>query len=385
MQSSLVPERPLVISPTLAATIGLDEAVMLHVLSELMAHRPLREKNQLRWLALDNADLCKAFPFWAFIDIKRVQNSLQELGLVLLEPDDSRPDTCWYAINQIKDAGETPRVDPAATVKTAREPLTGTPDPYSAGPQGATYIAAGWQPEETWLQHCRQHNIPDAFSLGLVPGFVSYWRDRRQARFSWGNAFYKHVLREWRKEQNRRGMSELETAMSADWWPSDDALGILERSGINASFVEDAVPEFVLYWRERGVSNGAWNTRFIEHVRRQWSRFTATMHHDTQPRRIEPDWQPDSSCFDVLRLAEIDEDFARSKVSEFVLYWRDTNQAHASWNTRFLQYIKFQWARRLSSARQWGQTDAYDQSASGKNPQSLAAAYQRLTDRSWAE
>src|SRR5690606_41381417 len=64
-------------------------------------------------------------------------------------------------------------------------------------------------------------------------------------------------------------------------------------------------------WRERGVSNGAWNTRSIEHVRRQWSRFTATMHHDTQPRRIEPDWQPDSSCFDVLRLAEIDEDFAR--------------------------------------------------------------------------
>ena len=392
MQSSLVPERPLVISPTLAATIGLDEAVMLHVLSELMAHRPLREKNRLRWIALDNADLCKAFPFWAFIDIKRVQNSLQELGLILLEPDDSRSDSCWYAINQIKDSEELAPRGGGEQVSTVAKPAmppkiqpAAALDPSSVGPQGASYIAPGWQPEEAWLQHCRQHNIPDEFTLGLVPGFVSYWRDRRQARFSWGNAFYKHVLREWRQEQNRRGMSELETAMSADWWPSDDALGILERSGINASFVEDAVPEFVLYWRERGVNNGAWNTRFIEHVRRQWSKFTATMGHDTQPRRIEADWQPDSSCFDVLRLAEIDEDFARSKVSEFVLYWRDTNQAQASWNTRFLQYIKFQWARRLTSARQWGQTDAYDQSASGKNPQGLAAAYQRLTDRSWAE
>ena len=50
MQSSLIPERPLVISPTLAATIGLDEAVMLHVLSELIAHRPVREKDRFAWI-----------------------------------------------------------------------------------------------------------------------------------------------------------------------------------------------------------------------------------------------------------------------------------------------------------------------------------------------
>ena len=37
MQSSLIPERPLVISPTLAATIGLEEAVMLHVIGEMLA------------------------------------------------------------------------------------------------------------------------------------------------------------------------------------------------------------------------------------------------------------------------------------------------------------------------------------------------------------
>src|SRR5690606_1162919 len=158
MQSSLVPERPLVISPTLAATIGLDEAVMLHVLSELMAHRPLREKNQLRWLALDNADLCKAFPFWAFIAIKRVQNSLQELGLVLLEPDSQRPDTCWYAINQIKQSEETvPRSE--SKPAPARTQTSAPSEPAAAGPQGASYIAPGWQPEEAWLQHCRQHNI----------------------------------------------------------------------------------------------------------------------------------------------------------------------------------------------------------------------------------
>jgi hypothetical protein len=39
MVSSLLPEKPLVISPSLAATIGLEEAVLLTVLHELFVHR----------------------------------------------------------------------------------------------------------------------------------------------------------------------------------------------------------------------------------------------------------------------------------------------------------------------------------------------------------
>src|SRR5690606_31365952 len=114
-------------------------------------------------------------------------------------------------------------------------------------------------------------------------------------------------------------------------------VGILENAGINRAFIEDSVPEFVLYWRERGAIEGAWNSRFIEHIRRQWSRYSAALEHDGLPRPIPEDWQPSSACFEILRLAEIDESYAREKVSEFVLYWRDTRQPHASWNTQFLK------------------------------------------------
>ena len=65
MQSSLIPERPLIISPTLAATIGLEEAVLLHVLSELMVHRPGIERKGLNWLLLEQQELLDALPFWA--------------------------------------------------------------------------------------------------------------------------------------------------------------------------------------------------------------------------------------------------------------------------------------------------------------------------------
>ena len=35
---SLIPEKPIVISPTLAATLGLEEAVLLQLLQECVAH-----------------------------------------------------------------------------------------------------------------------------------------------------------------------------------------------------------------------------------------------------------------------------------------------------------------------------------------------------------
>ena len=50
MNSTLIPERPLLISPTLAATIGLDEAVLLHVLSELIAMQPGASSGDGKWI-----------------------------------------------------------------------------------------------------------------------------------------------------------------------------------------------------------------------------------------------------------------------------------------------------------------------------------------------
>ncbi len=383
MQSSLVPERPLIVSPTLAATIGLEEAVMLHVFSELLAHRDTLSKDGLRWVMLDQDELCKAMPFWAWIDIKRVQKNLLDLGLILVDPDASDPQRYRYAINQGQGR---------ANVTATQHPGSGSPLQAAAGPagqsatgSGASYIPANWQPSDDCIRLCRQHGISEEFVRGQVPGFVMYWRERRQSRFSWGNAFHKHVIREWRQEQTRRHASQLDRPMSEQWWPDEEALSILENSGVNRTFIEDSVPEFVLYWRERGAVEGAWNSRFIEHIRRQWARYNATMEHDGQPRPIPENWQPDAACYEILRLAEIDEDYARSKVAEFVLYWRDTRQVQASWNSRFLQYIKFNWAKRLEGLQDVSTGHAKNKSPAGGGGQSLEASFRRITDRSWAE
>ncbi len=159
---------------------------------------------------------------------------------------------------------------------------------------------------------------------------------------------------------------------------------IMLRDGIDPAFIEQTIPEFILYWRERGSTPEGLNSKFIQHIRMQWTRYSAGLARTTEPRPIAEDWQPDADVFDILAMAHIDAAFAKSLVPEFILYWRDSNQLHTSWNSKFLQHVKYQWARR----HQLGSTDSsYDgQSGSGAarstRDRSLA---DDLSDTSWAE
>ena len=65
--------------------------------------------------------------------------------------------------------------------------------------------------------------------------------------------------------------------MAKSWSPSEDALEILLRMGIHQNFIDDAIPEFVLYWQERGEAQATWNSKFVAHIKRQWARYTHTL------------------------------------------------------------------------------------------------------------
>ena len=364
---------------------------MLQVLAELINGKEICQRDSspsLDWASLSDSDFQTAFPFWATVDIRRVQNSLQNLGLIAIEPiAESR--SSFYAIDE---PGQEPADNYSASIQPTptRQPeapraAASIPTPAIPSSGSASLIPPNWQPSQDWIKKCQQHNVPEEFANALIPEFVSYWRDRGQARFSWGNAFYKHVLKEWRNEQTRKGAFELATEMSATWRPSEDAIGILEISGINSSFIEDAIPEFVLYWRERGMVNGAWNTKFIEHIRRQWAKFSASFGYDDTPKAIPANWQPSNDCFEILALAEIDEEYARGKIPEFVMYWKDSQQVKSSWNTVFLQFIKQDWARQLKQTESADLGYAENQSLVGSSQQRVKERFQRIADRSWAE
>lgn len=384
---SLIPSRQLVFSAELAATLGLEEAVLLQCLSDESESMEAEISGRYKWFHLNAAQLKQKLPFWAAKDIQRIVENLRQQGVLLIS---SAPITesseLRYAFND-SSAANVPKGNEQATAPR--------PTPETAAPGEAVYapraypIAANWQPDDNSLKILAQNSVPTHFAHEQTAEFVHYWTERGEARHSWGSRFVTHTLRKWREfEANQHSskpvqidsshwQSQAEQAqqnepqpIQRDWRPSTDALEILEiQAGIHRNFIDDAIPEFILYWAEKGDRCNTWNVRFINHVKRQWAEFQHTLKNESRPSAMTADWQPSSDVYDVLKFARIDLEFARNLVPEFVMYWRDRNELRPSWNTLFLQFAKQQWQRRNN------QTD---------NSLRERSLVEDLSDRSWA-
>jgi hypothetical protein len=378
------------LSATLAATIGLEEAVLLTILNDAAK---IQTQPQAR---LSNEALRQQLPFWDDVTIRRVLNGLIDKGLLRLQgpmfPDAAGIIFIFDGAEQTQQSSAHQRTaTPKQTVPLANPeaPSSSRPAPSRPAP-----MPDQWQPAEDTLRRLEQHKIPRAFSFAQMDTFVLQGLEQGTNRNDWNTRFFRHVKSQWVFTQNdankfqrmheRTGFNPMQDEakpIGGEWQPSSDALQILQRAGIDPQFIEDAVPEFILYWSERGDVFKTWNSKFIQHVRQQWARYTAAVEHSPLPTRIENDWQPAEDCFDILTMGHISEEFARSLVAEFVLYWRDSNQVHNSWNSRFLQYVKQQWGKRLA-----GQTDGDNngQQATAQPGYTTAeASIQRLKDTSW--
>jgi len=390
MSSSLIPERPLLISPSLAATIGLEEACMLSILGDMAAYLPLVPSNGREWLDLDEVWISRSMPFWTDYDVQRISRNLKDKGIIVLA---SAPYVESRRLTLAFDAAGQNYSDAAVATPAINA--------------GANLIAPYWQPDQELLRQIAQHNIPAEFVRQQVPEFVTYWRERGESSHSWGAKFLKDVLHKWRsyetqiarqkREDGERQVRErdteflnrdLEIAMHSQWRPSKDALEVLvKHASISLAFVEDSIPEFVVYWQERGEVGRTWNSKFIQHVKRQWMRYSSALEHDTEPKRIPDNWQPSKDVYDVLKLANIDLKFAQQQVTEFVLFWRDSNQVYASWNTKFLQHVKYHWAKQhalttVNSQQVNPHAGQQFPHSSGRTRDSSLA--EQLNDRSWA-
>jgi hypothetical protein len=367
--TSFIPERQLVFSPALAQTIGLEEAILLQHLAELFHHREVQTHQGYAWLRVEREWLLKTLPFWSPVELHRISRSLADKGLILVEsPPLQDADALVFAINESR-TGARRGVEPVHRTVTH-------------GPAGASLLRANWSPSEDLLQLLAlNHGVSRQFALDQLEDFVCYWRERGEVSHAWDNKFRQHVLSRWRHKQQDVGerFRPVDESLNDQWYPSDDALEILERAGVARTFIDDAVPEFILYWRERNPREKALNSKFIQHIRRQWARYTSALTHDTEPCRIPPDWRPSEDVYDILRMSHIDADYADTLLPEFVMYWRDSNKLYKSWNTKFLQHVKYHWARRNELTSHGGQQGPHP--ASRTRDRSLE---DDLTDRSWA-
>ncbi len=368
MTSTLIHERHIVISPTLAATIGLEEAVMLQLLHDAAQFQSASGP----WREIGKEELLRLLPFWDEQDCQRISASLRDKGVIgIASPPLDQSDRLRFCLDVASAAPPKPQSVPPPVSK-----LTG----------GKTLMADRWRPDAELLRQLALHGIGAAFAESQVEEFVLYWSDRGDPAYSWNAKFRSHVIRRWREHEAAAATpDELPRRIPADWRPDADALEILERAGVAQQFVEDSIPEFVLYWSERGETARTWNSRFVTHVKRQWTRYSSTVAVEGEPRRLHADWQPSADVFDILHMANIDAAFARALLPEFILYWTDNGEAHSSWNSKFLQYIKYQWARRGSTPQAGENAHGYRQGSGGTGSTRARSLVEDLTDRSWAE
>ena len=363
--SSLIPEKPLVVSPALAATIGLEEAVLLCALNEMAELRAVKETEG--WLQIGEELIQLRLPFWTAHDVQRISKNLCDKGIIAL---DSAPFIQSRQLIFTFTDSSPKTLQPVATSQVHNLPV-----------RGANRIAPHWQPSDDVLAQLAQYHIPRDFALQQLPEFITYWRERDEPAHAWGAKFIQRVKHAWRNHETDFQRKQTAEPMASQWRPSEDAMEVLvKHAGINPQFVEDAIPEFVLYWRERGENSRTWNSKFIQHVRKQWNYYTATIENDSVPKPLPKEWQPGEDVYDVVRLANIDLDFAKQQVQEFVLFWHESKQVYPSWNTKFLQHVKYKWAKHFDH------DNGNDTELKAANKQSTRerSLEQDLTDRSWA-
>lgn len=365
---SLIPEKMLSISPSLAATIGLEEAVLLHALNELSEHNRQELIDNYNWVSVSLKQITNAVPFWDVVVLQRITFSLRDKGILLISTSPiTESGELRFAFNEtgLSKQSVTEKKAPSLRAK-------------------AKNIPSSWSPDSEVLRQLQQYNIPSKFINDQIPEFVIYWSERNDPKFSWGSKFIKHVIRLWRNFQTENTKIGLKVLMEPEWRPSIDAMDILVRqAGINDNFIEDAIPEFVLYWLERGDKSDTWNSRFVTHIKRQWSKFTITMEQDSAPRLLDQSWKPSEELYEILVLANIPRDFAHKLSPEFILYWRESGQAHNSWNTKFLQHIKREWSRQKSIS---SKVRNYEEKQRPNRANSTRGSnlVDELRDRSWA-
>mgnify|MGYP000212031953 FL=1 len=377
---SLIPEKPIVISPTLAATIGLEETVLLQVLQECLTHSNPVQSSGFDWVTVSGAKLLGLTPFWNEDDIRRLCASLHEKGMLLMGggPFSAQLDF-RFAFNELVAAQQPTHHVTQPKAQTPAQAAPQTTMPYSA-----KTIGGSWQPSQDALRQLAQLGVTKEFAQQQIPQFVAYWRERNVPRHSWESKYIKEVWRQWQQAESTSHRRSREVSVTGEWQPSQDAMDLLiDKGGINPNFVDDAVPEFILYWRDRGDVSSTWNSKFIQHVRRQWQFYTGMMEQDTMPRAMPAQWQPKESVYDVLQMANIDRQFAQQAIPEFVLYWQENGTPQASWSTKFLQYVKRQWARHNQPQSASG-TDGKQQGSYSKGRIRDRNIIDALSDRSWA-
>jgi hypothetical protein len=285
----------------IANTIGLEEAVLLEHLKQ--------EESLYGQVSIQQ--ICSDVSFWSNEKILEILTQLTKTGLINKTIVDGVPHFSSKKYNK----------------------------------KNPTSYRDKWVPDKDIINQINEYGIPTDFANLQIDDFKKLNQERNENDINWGVRFLRFVIKKWRHKEVEDNKKMKTKPIDKNWVPDIDAKEILINSGINEDFIDKEVPEFVLYWTERKEESDIWNSKFIAHIRRQWGRFKDIKENDNSPSVMNSDWNPNSDFFDILEMTDIPKEFAENAKLEFVMYWKESGQSLNSWNSKFLQHVKYQWER----------------------------------------
>ena len=295
-----------------AKTLGLSEAVLLETIKKLIGSN----RDDLLELSL----LLSETIFWNEEEVKTLLASLDLKGLVIFNTETKK-------VTLVSSNKEHDNISKKHNV---------------FGERTESLMGKNWEPDITLIEQASEYGISKSFVFSQLDEFILLHKEKSDSSHSWGIKFLRFVIKKWRSQEISDYKDSKRKPIDQTWLPDQEAMEILIKAGIDEEFTKNEIPEFTLYWSEKGEISDTWNSKFIAQVRRQWAKTQHLINNSEVPEPISSDWKPSEDFYEVLALTGINRNFADSVLAEFILYWKETGQAHNSWNSKFIQHVKFQ-------------------------------------------
>ena len=332
-----MPEKPILVYPSLAAQIGLEGATLLSVLCDLTTYLNKQPSQGYDWYYLPAVTLNAHLPFWDSLDIQRLSQQLRDQGIILLRSSPySQSQALDFALTQNQLANNTNK---KTTINTHQAPQ-GTSRNLTGHAQ---LIAANWQPDQETLTALLQINIPEHFAREHVPEFVRYWRESGETQRAWGSKFIQYVKRQWTYQLQRSLRQQQATSLTAEWQPSQEVLSQIAHEGIPATFAQKVLTKFRLYHQKSGSRYASWDMPFFSWVKEAWQK-QDTPFIENKAHAMYSEWQPDKHTSQYLQTSYgVDEQFIQESIPEFVHKWIEKKAIYAEWGKVFAEHVIEQW------------------------------------------
>lgn len=154
-----------------------------------------------------------------------------------------------------------------------------------------------------------------------------------------------------------------------DWRPSEAVYQVLAQHSIPREFADDQLPEFILYWSERGQIQHSWGSKFMKHCIHEWRHHEIRVARSGRDIAMHANWMPSQKARAALRSSGISDEFINDEcLDDFILYWTERGDICHTWQSKFVQHVRYRWAHRPT--------------VPGAPHSSIA---EQLADRSWAQ